>query len=293
MHVSATQSTSGKTGQHTDGDKHAAAPSQADISYFRELTGKKKDEPSLPVPDSDVPPTHIAQAAPDAKITKAAPDVQTAQAAPDVKVKPDTRATPEMKVAPEAHVAPDTTSQKNAPASVMPQNEHNTVPAHTVQEDTAQTQPVLGDAILSRLGIFAKAPETVAPEKTVPQSVADGVSRVLHLAEHMAERILVSVPQAGENREVRIQLRHDLLPNTEIRISKQDGILQIHCLCADINAERIMVQHTESLQAVLEKRFPGEVSVQVRATENQQDGHNDGRSRQQRDIYEELLRGGK
>jgi type III secretion system needle length determinant len=61
------------------------------------------------------------------------------------------------------------------------------------------------------------------------------------LAAQLAERILVSAPDAAGGREVRILLREDVLPGTEIRIQRQEGgALSVSFVTNDLRAEQIL-----------------------------------------------------
>lgn len=135
-----------------------------------------------------------------------------------------------------------------------------------------------GELILRQL-------EKPAPVQKAPPSCS---GEIQELATQLADRVFVSQPRAGENREVRIFLREDLLSGTEVRIGIRDGKVQVACLCSDIATERLLTQHVDTLKTALEQRFAGEAVVTVQGTEKNESGYSDGRSRQQRNLYEEL-----
>jgi type III secretion system needle length determinant len=84
------------------------------------------------------------------------------------------------------------------------------------------------------------------------------------LASQLAERILVSAPDAAGGREVRVILREDVLSGTEIRIQRQEGgALSVTFVTNDLRAEQMLGGGALSdLQNILAGKL--QVEVQVR-----------------------------
>jgi hypothetical protein len=127
------------------------------------------------------------------------------------------------------------------------------------------------------------------------------------------DRILVSAADAKGNAEVRISLRENVLPGTEIRIQHQaDGSVAVRFVTNDLRAEQMLgSRQLADLQTTLARNLNVEVSVSTvrpdgslsaeagirgeRKSGGQgvgqgggaQDGQGDGRSRQH-DLFEGL-----
>lgn len=151
-------------------------------------------------------------------------------------------------------------------------------------QDQSQGQPQpdllpggMGDAILKALN------NSQVAETQQTQSTAE----VGRLMDQIAERVLVSAT-SGADQEVRIQLKDTILPGTEIRLTQADGGLQVTMVTESPQAYELLNRHAEALQSRLEQRLDGRpVTVQV-STGAQSGADHQGRSRQQRDIVEEL-----
>jgi hypothetical protein len=137
------------------------------------------------------------------------------------------------------------------------------------------------------------------------------------LLSRLADRILVSAADASGPREVRVSLREDVLPGTEIRIRRQpDGNVSVRFVTSDIRSEQLLgANQLTELRDVLARNLQVEVRVTtVRADgamiadsgmSEEPDGFgpsdgsgegrggqpHDGRSRQ-RDIFEGLRENG-
>jgi type III secretion system needle length determinant len=97
----------------------------------------------------------------------------------------------------------------------------------------------------------------------------------------IADQILVSKPKPGEAQEVRITLKDSVLADTEVRMVKTDEGLQVDFVTKNINSNHFLQDNQKSLQ----DRLGDSVTVNVQYNEQ---GNNDGRSRQQRDMYDEM-----
>lgn len=117
------------------------------------------------------------------------------------------------------------------------------------REQGGKDGPQPGDAILA--GLFGQqVRQTEAPAgvgATAPASLDPG------LTDKLVDRILVSAPDATGQTEVRLSLREDVLPGTEIRIQRaQDGSLHIQFVTDHPRAERALgaAQLTDLQQAI-------------------------------------------
>jgi type III secretion system needle length determinant len=148
-------------------------------------------------------------------------------------------------------------------------------------EDVAQSSP--GDAIL--LGMSRTAPAAVQDPAAMAGASLDNI------VQQIADRILVSDPAtSGGAREVRILLKESALPGTEIRILQEAGKLQVQFRTDNARVQELLLQNQSSLQTLLNERLEKhEVVVDVAMDSRGQDT-NDGRSRQQRNLQEEIER---
>ena len=100
----------------------------------------------------------------------------------------------------------------------------------------------------------------------------------------IANRILVSSPSdnpAG-TQEIRIQLKESVLPNTEVRIYRHAGSLQVEFLTGSKDSQMFIEQRQPDIQKVLGERLSNEtVNVSVQNSQQTQGGQGEGRSRQQ------------
>lgn len=140
----------------------------------------------------------------------------------------------------------------------------------------------LGDVILQNMsrkdGAMTATAEVGLSSTDVP------LDTMVH---QVVDRILVSPPGAG-GQEVRILLKDSVLPGTEVRISQLAGQMQIQLVTDSTRSHDLLMQHQASLQQRLSEKL-GEHDVVVHVemgAESQPD--RDGRSRNQRDIQEEL-----
>ena len=100
----------------------------------------------------------------------------------------------------------------------------------------------------------------------------------------IAEQVLVSSPESSQ-REIRIQVKSSLIPETDIRLSRHDGVLSVHLVTTSDQSAHFLTMHREGLQQQLENRLGETVLVEVKGEHPSDSG--DGRSRQQRDLYAE------
>ncbi len=153
-----------------------------------------------------------------------------------------------------------------------------------------------GDAILAQLMGQNLKPQTPVqnPMQQVaqmgPASPTQDISRV---AEVIADRILVSDSQLTDQKMISIRIKNDILPQTEIRILSNGGNLKIEIQTGSADAFNFLGSQKESLVKHLQSTLSdSEISVSVDMEGAENDGQpGDGRSRNQRDIYEEMQEG--
>jgi type III secretion system needle length determinant len=121
-------------------------------------------------------------------------------------------------------------------------------------------------------------------------AMADGVPSspsISKVAQEIADRILVSDISRGGGEEVRISLKDSVMPGTEIRIVKEGESIRVEILTTSNESHRLLSDHRGALQEALKERVSDSVSVEVKFHESEEE-HRDGRSRQQRNLYEEM-----
>ena len=127
----------------------------------------------------------------------------------------------------------------------------------------------------------APEPQGVAAPEAAPLSAP----RAAELAGQVADRILVSAPEAETSGEVRISLKESVLDGSDVRIFREDGELRIVFLARTEAAGKFLADNGTALQQALGERLGDErVRVEVESPAgtgtgaDQQD--NEGRSRQ-------------
>ena len=100
------------------------------------------------------------------------------------------------------------------------------------------------------------------------------------LVDTLAQRILVSDPQAGAPAEIRIQLNESVLADTQIVLSRGlDGLLHVQLLTGNVASMQTLVAARQSLVEQLEMQGP--VMVKVGNTRENGQGDNDTNRRSQ------------
>lgn len=103
----------------------------------------------------------------------------------------------------------------------------------------------------------------------------------------LVDRILASSPAADGTAEVRIKIDKPWLPDTEVRLTlTPDSRLEVEFQTDSVDSQRFLMPNLENLRGRLAERCDGGVSV--RMTESSGDSGGDGRSRNRRDVIEEL-----
>ncbi len=159
----------------------------------------------------------------------------------------------------------------------------------TRSEDTSPAQKT-ANAILQSMFSHIKAPETADSPKADPAEKPAARSLV-EVASQIADRILVSEKKADGSQEIRIHLKSDILPDTEVRITKENNTLHVSFHTGDSGVQKLLSEHKTELSNHLVQKLDVEVKVEVIPLSHQTGGgmesNSDGRSRGRFDYYEE------
>ena len=108
---------------------------------------------------------------------------------------------------------------------------------------------------------------------------AASVKEVNAILQKMADQIHVSAKNAVNGAEIRLTLKDNILPGTEIRIHRTEGALTVVMNTTSAEAGNFLAQHEASLQKTLAEKFANEkvqVNINMSGGDNQD---TDGRSR--------------
>ena len=133
-------------------------------------------------------------------------------------------------------------------------------------------------------GTAAFAGVAESGQATTPEVVQAPTSRAAELAEQVADRVLVSMPESGAPGEVRISLKQSILDGSDVRIFHEGGDLKVVFVAETVSAQRFLADNRAFMQQTLGERLQGqsvqvEVEVPNRGETSRED--NRGRSRQQ------------
>ena len=133
-------------------------------------------------------------------------------------------------------------------------------------------------------GVAASAGAAELGPASAPEDVQAPVSRASELAEQVADRILVSMPDSSAPGEVRISLKQSILDGSDVRIFREGGELRVVFVAETESAQRLLVNIRDQFQQTLGERLQDqrvhvEVEASARGGASQED--NRGRSRQQ------------
>ena len=121
------------------------------------------------------------------------------------------------------------------------------------------------------------------PTVEVPRTPASHAARFAGQVSVVAERILVSSPDAGHGEEVRIQLRQSILDGSGIRIFREAGELNIIFIAPTEAAQRFLAENQERFQAIIGERLRDDkirIVVESATDRETSSEDNEGRSRQ-------------
>lgn len=130
---------------------------------------------------------------------------------------------------------------------------------------------------------------TVSPRDPAEAAPVGQTERVAmsQQIERLVDRILVSAPAADGTTEVRITLDKNLLEGTEIAMIHRPGEgLSVEFMSDKLESQRFLLPNLSALRERLAERT-GE-AVAVRMSENASSDTGDGRSRNRRNLYEEM-----
>ncbi len=135
-----------------------------------------------------------------------------------------------------------------------------------------------GDALLASLGGIQPQART---GETQAAPAVQGLDSAL--TDKLVDRILVSSPESGQG-EVRIALKDDLLPGTEVRIQRgADGSLSVRFVTDNPVSERLLgKEQLSSLQNALGQTMQTEVRVQTVRTDGSMSSEADSGGQQNR-----------
>lgn len=140
-----------------------------------------------------------------------------------------------------------------------------------------------GTAILGMLG--ATPGESVTPAEGARPAWAPDLNQIVQA---VAERILVSDAARDGSRAVRLVLREDTLPGTEIQIGRHDGQLVITLETDSAVSHEVLADRLDDFRERLTARFGADVRVELTSRSGEQPG--DDRSRQRRELRDEQER---
>ena len=133
-------------------------------------------------------------------------------------------------------------------------------------------------------GVAASVETAELGRTGAPEGVQAPVSRASELAEQVADRILVSMPDSSAPGEVRISLKQSILDGSDVRIFHEGGELRVVFVAETESAQRFLANNKELMQQTLGERLQDqrvhvEVEAPARGGASREDDR--GRSRQQ------------
>ncbi len=138
-----------------------------------------------------------------------------------------------------------------------------------------------GEAILEAL---QKTKEFHDTAQEITTQKASGLNEIVH---QIANRVLVSEKSIHGNQEIRISIKDSILPQTEVRIQKENGLIKINFVTGSPESHNLLFIEKTNLESHLNHTLKQQVVVEVsRDTGNQNFG--EGRSRQRRNLYDEM-----
>lgn len=152
----------------------------------------------------------------------------------------------------------------------------NTKPQEKTEQKFAhaeQQPPVHGQA---------NSPTQTAATNTVtavPITMSSNAAEVDAALKTMADQIMVSARDAVRGAEVRITLKNDVLPGTELRVHRHEGQLTVTINTFSAESGNFMAQHEASLQKMLSERFTNErIQVNIELDNNQSESEGGSRN---------------
>ncbi|MGC8720801.1 MAG: type III secretion HpaP family protein [Thermodesulforhabdaceae bacterium] len=144
------------------------------------------------------------------------------------------------------------------------------------------------DAVISQLSRFSI---NIGSQSSTPSvdnvQTTSSAELIPELVRKMVDRILVEVPGTSHKQEVRIRLSQDILPDTDIRIFREGGRLEVHFVTGSRESSDFVSPHLASLKDALESRQGEPVNVSLQYTGEGRGDQSQGRSRQRRTVWDE------
>jgi len=168
------------------------------------------------------------------------------------------------------------------------------------QEKRKRAMEEVEDAALAALGSqgdrVLRGLQGLSSDGVVQAGQADPAqSSLSEVIEKLADRILVSQPQAGQS-EVRIKLNMESLTGTEAALMRDAYGLSVRFAAASADAARLLEAGLPQLQRILDRHEldhhngdPVRIKVEQNEASDGSPAHSDGRSRNRRDLRDELL----
>jgi type III secretion system needle length determinant len=155
-------------------------------------------------------------------------------------------------------------------------------------EKLSDTKDDVVDAIISQMSQFStNIGVGASPPATHQVQAQTSAEPIPEHVRKMVERILVEVPGTSHKQEVRIRLNQDVLADTDIRIFREAGRLEIQFVTGSRESHDFLSPNLTSLKEALENRQGEPVSVSVQYTGEGASDQNQGRSRQRRAVWDE------
>lgn len=159
------------------------------------------------------------------------------------------------------------------------------------QANRSLTGGPVDPAALAPTNVPAAPPPSAAPVGAPSPSAASEATTQARCGE-LVERILVAQPAADGTQEVRLKLDRQWLPDTEVRLVRSDAGLAVEFASDDVNAQRFLLPNLSALRERLAERLDGAVTVRMSEQAPSGGDPGDGRSRNRRNLFEEMENGG-
>jgi len=174
----------------------------------------------------------------------------------------------------------DNTENSN-PFALTDKDVKDTQETRNDSDEISQNTNTTGDSIL---GSFFKEKNIDSSQSVTNEKPPVNINEI---AEKIADRILISTQNQDGSNEIRIQVKQDILPDTEIQITKTGDQININFITSSNESMDLLNTHTETLFQNLNNRLDEKVTIQINSSESSSQD-SDGRSRQQRNLYDEM-----
>ena len=135
-------------------------------------------------------------------------------------------------------------------------------------------------------GQFAGKEQTGVQQQANVQNVRS--SDTANDMRQLADRISTAADAAKGTSEVKISMKNDFLPGTEISVKQVNGELKVNIVTNNPDAHQIMSAGAEQLMSNLKEKFGDNVNVDLQMEGDDQNPDDpDGRSRDQREYEED------